>query len=330
MNPTLYDVLGVDRQASPETIKRAWKESAERFEPGSGSSGAQFRLFNEAAEVLLDPERRAAYDAELAAEAPAELAGVTAEEPAEELVLAGAGPSTVPSTGPSTGPSTVPSTGPSTGLPTVTAPIPGAAVASATVTTAAAQAAEPDEPEAEAAPEVEPEAEGEEPEAAARRGVPWLVLAVLGVVTVLLAGAATYLFLAAQRAEARQDALEQAPQAAERAAAAVLSYDHETIEADIKAAAKFLSGDYRKDYVDTMEMVSEQAAKTKATVEAEVLASAAMTTGGEDAKKVSVLLYVNQTTTSSVNSEPSVALNRVRLDMVEVDGSWLVAGITSY
>ena len=55
MNPTLYDVLGVSPDASQEQIKTAWRDSAGRFEPGSGGSSAQFRLFNEAAEVLLDP-----------------------------------------------------------------------------------------------------------------------------------------------------------------------------------------------------------------------------------------------------------------------------------
>lgn len=68
MNPTLYDILGVRPDASSDEIKRAWRDAADRFEPGSGSSGAQFRLFNEAAEVLLDPQRRREYDDRLAGE----------------------------------------------------------------------------------------------------------------------------------------------------------------------------------------------------------------------------------------------------------------------
>src|SRR4051794_5980389 len=62
-NPTWYDILGVARGASPADIKAAWRAATDKFEPGSGTS--QFRLFNEAADVLLDPQRRAAYDAEL-------------------------------------------------------------------------------------------------------------------------------------------------------------------------------------------------------------------------------------------------------------------------
>jgi Mce-associated membrane protein len=67
MDPSLYDILGVPGDASADQIKRAWRDAADRFEPGSGGSGAQFRLFNEAAEVLLDPAKRASYDAGLAA-----------------------------------------------------------------------------------------------------------------------------------------------------------------------------------------------------------------------------------------------------------------------
>ncbi len=65
--PTWYDVLGVPRDAGAEEIKAAWRSATDRFEPGSGSS--QFRTFNEAADVLLDPERRRAYDASLEARA---------------------------------------------------------------------------------------------------------------------------------------------------------------------------------------------------------------------------------------------------------------------
>ncbi len=67
-NPTWYDVLGVSRDASPAEIKAAWRTATDKFEPGTGAG--QFRMFNEAADVLLDPERRAAYDASLDAGRP--------------------------------------------------------------------------------------------------------------------------------------------------------------------------------------------------------------------------------------------------------------------
>jgi Mce-associated membrane protein len=79
-NPTWYDILGVTRDASPADIKAAWRNATDKFEPGSGAS--QFRLFNEAADVLLDPERRAEYDAEIDGAEPVE-AEPHAAEPVE-------------------------------------------------------------------------------------------------------------------------------------------------------------------------------------------------------------------------------------------------------
>ena len=64
MTPTWYDVLGVEPSASAEEIRAAWRGAIADLEPGD----RRFRSLNEAAEVLLDADRRAAYDAELAPE----------------------------------------------------------------------------------------------------------------------------------------------------------------------------------------------------------------------------------------------------------------------
>jgi Mce-associated membrane protein len=77
--PSWYEILGVRRDAPPEEIKAAWRAATDKFEPGSGTS--QFRLFNEAADVLLDPGRRAAYDAELDADAAGRTNPPDAPEP---------------------------------------------------------------------------------------------------------------------------------------------------------------------------------------------------------------------------------------------------------
>jgi len=288
MNPTLYDILGVSEDATREEIRKAWREAADRFEPGEGGSTKQFRLFNEAAEVLLDPERRKAYDEQLASRAEK-----SAPRADDEKAT-----STVP-----------------------TPPVPGAARAATPGGSGAAPGADPAEP-----------ATGGE---TGFRGwtVPWPVFAVLGVLTALAVGFAAYFLTQAQRAADYREALDRAPAAAESAASAVLSYDYKSLESDRDAAAKFLSGGYRSEYVDTFDkLVAESATETKATVEAEVLASSAMV-GGEDRNpdRVPVLLFVNQTTTSTANEgESPVALNRVRFDMVQVDGTWLVNDITSY
>lgn len=170
----------------------------------------------------------------------------------------------------------------------------------------------------------------------ASRGVPLLVLAVLAVLGVLAAlavGLAAYFWTQASEAEAVARAQVRAPAAAERAAQAVLSYDHESLEADKEKAARFLTDGYRSDYVDTFEsLVAPNAEEVRAKVEAGVVASSVMLPGQDTGPQHQrVLLFVDQTTTSTATGgEPSTALNRVVLDMVEVDDTWLVDGITSY
>ncbi|GCD89581.1 DnaJ domain-containing protein [Nocardioides sp. LS1] len=60
--PSWYDVLDVEPDASAEEIRAAWKARIADLEP----TDRKFRVCNEAAEVLLDPTRRAAYDRERA------------------------------------------------------------------------------------------------------------------------------------------------------------------------------------------------------------------------------------------------------------------------
>jgi Mce-associated membrane protein len=120
-----------------------------------------------------------------------------------------------------------------------------------------------------------------------------------------------------------------APAAAERAAAAILAYDYKTLEADRDAAAKLMTADYREQYLDTFEkLVSELAVERKAVVAADVRASGVALA---NADRVEVLLFVNQTTTSTANSgEEQIALNRVIFTMERSDGTWLVDEITPY
>ncbi|WP_220793603.1 J domain-containing protein, partial [Nocardioides stalactiti] len=80
MNVSLYDLLDVDETASTDEIRAAWKAAIADLDP----TDRRFRAFNDAAGVLLDDAKRAAYDAELAAGRDEETAPtpvVAAEEP---------------------------------------------------------------------------------------------------------------------------------------------------------------------------------------------------------------------------------------------------------
>ena len=64
-----YEVLGVPRTATPEEIKRAYRQLARKhhpdLQPAAERAGAaeRFKEINEANEVLSDPDKRAKYDA---------------------------------------------------------------------------------------------------------------------------------------------------------------------------------------------------------------------------------------------------------------------------
>jgi Mce-associated membrane protein len=271
MDPSLYDILGVPPDASTDQIKRAWRDAADRFEPGSGGSGAQFRLFNEAAEVLLDPARRTTYDEDLAARRRAE-------------------------------------------------PPPGS--------TAASSAAWP-------VPEPVPVSplEVDSGDRAATRPAPWPLLATLAALALVLVVAAAWYGAPKWRTVQAQDRVDEAartaPAVGERAAAAILSYDYKSLDTDEAAAARYLTPKYRKEYTRTFDkLVRPNAAKLKAHVEADVKATGVT---HADADRVSVLLFVDQVTTSTANGgEPQPALNRVELAMVKQHGTWLVDNIASY
>lgn len=70
MTINLYDVLGVDADATPEQVRAAWKDAIADLGPGD----RMFRVYNQAAEVLLDPARRAEHDAQVLEAEPGDVA----------------------------------------------------------------------------------------------------------------------------------------------------------------------------------------------------------------------------------------------------------------
>lgn len=292
-SPTWYDVLGVAPDASTEEIKRAWREATDRFEPGSASG--QFRMYNQAADVLLDPARRAEYDATLAAEP----APVTLEKPAARE-------------------------------PTTPEPVPpGKRAAREPATPEPAGPA--DEESSSTRSQDKPAAPAAAARPTSRRAL--AVTAVLGVLALALLVVVGWLGVEvhgqAQVAEARTEA----PAAAEQAAKAMLSYDYRTLPADRDRASGYLTSQFAKKYLETFRLLEKNkdgspgaAVQTKTVVKANVAGSGVVDAQADQAR---VLVYVDQTSDKE-GADPQVFQNRVTMTMVRHGDRWLVDDLKSY
>lgn len=291
MSPTWYDILGVEPDATPEQIKAAWRDSTDKFEPGSG--GSRFRMFNEAADILLDPAKRRAYDAELAG-------GQALVEPS---------PVVEPVETPEASPAVEP----------VETPEPSPAV-------------EPAEtPEAQRTSWLARYARWLRAQYTSTLGLAILgVLATAALIlTVVLAIDLDKRVDEASQGAGSFDLDDgaAASSVAERAVAALLAYDYRSMDADRDRALTFLTPAYQQTYekifdglINGTDAAPGGAIKSKAVVASEVLSTAVVDADGDT---VRVLVFVNQQPTTNGKQQPVLA-NRVVATMVERDGTWLL------
>lgn len=61
-NPNHYEILGVDKNAAADELKRAFRKKASKAHPDRGGNADTMARLNYAMAVLEDPARRAAYD----------------------------------------------------------------------------------------------------------------------------------------------------------------------------------------------------------------------------------------------------------------------------
>lgn len=59
---THYDVLGIEKTATPAEIKKAYKRMAKKHHPDRGGDAQQMVLVNKAYDTLMDPAKREHYD----------------------------------------------------------------------------------------------------------------------------------------------------------------------------------------------------------------------------------------------------------------------------
>lgn len=164
--------------------------------------------------------------------------------------------------------------------------------------------------------------------AAGRPGrAPDLLLLVAGAVVVVLVLTAAVLTLRARGEDRTERARTEAVAAAESRAVDLLSYDHRHLDRDFTRARRGLTGRFAADYRRTTEsVVRPTAEQVKAVVTAEVVSSSVVRAAQN---RVVVLLFVNQTTTSTRVEGPQVDLNRVRMTLLRVGGDWRISAVTA-
>jgi Mce-associated membrane protein len=279
----LYDVLDVHREASDADIRAAWKTAIADLDP----SDRRFRAYNQAAEVLLDPDKRAAYDAELANREEDPAPGQTTETAVDHEPAPAAAPA-----------------GERTGR------TPAAALSGLRRRLA--------RPRSDTAAT---------PTGTSPRSLPvWLPIVLLAL-TIAFGATAAWILSQTPSDDTVARALRTAEGTAQTAAPVIFSYDYRRLEESRDRATAYLTPDYRQKYDDLFTTVIEQnAPRLKTTVESEFLSSGIVRTAGGDQAddRVQVLVVFDMITTNRQVTEPRRSPAYAVLTMERVGDDWLV------
>lgn len=308
MSANLYDILNVDESASVEEIRAAWKAAVADLDP----TDRRFRAFNDAAAVLLEQDKRAAYDAELAAtrDADPDPADAT-DDPADTVDTDDTDD-------------------------TAADAAPAATAVTLTKVSSAATTTPTKTPSPKPTPEPTPEPKPAGPASAGPPG--WALgaagvgaLAALALAIVLLVQPGGNLFaddspkdVAAANARFEKSSLS-VEGAAERMIADVFSYNYKTMDADLERAQQYVTPELGAKQAKGWPDIAKDAADQKLVVQAraEAVALTRLSRNGKDATVV--VFLVQDSTRNGVDQTPLRMW--VSLKMVLEDGSadsWLI------
>jgi Mce-associated membrane protein len=150
--------------------------------------------------------------------------------------------------------------------------------------------------------------------------------AVLAAVLVAVVAVADLLLLdAVQRARDDASARQDAMQAARTLVPVLLSYDQKSLAADLARARRNTTGNFREDFDKLVTDVVRPTAEARHVTTSAVVSSAGVISASRD--RVTVLVFVTQTSTSSVRKTPAVTGSRVKVVMARTPDHWLIAGL---
>jgi Mce-associated membrane protein len=184
---------------------------------------------------------------------------------------------------------------------------------------------EPAEEAAQASSADETEPAGEPEPVTAKRGVNWsrvFAFGVLPAVALLLTLGAGYLKWQDNSVRNSDTAAIESVQVAKDSTVAMLSYKPDTVEQQLNAARKLLTGEFEESYSGLINDVVIPGAKQKQ-ISAVASAPAAASVSAEPNKAV-VLVFVNQTVAVG-QDPPTDTASSVRVTLEKIDGHWLIS-----
>ncbi|WP_029538528.1 MULTISPECIES: RDD family protein [unclassified Rhodococcus (in: high G+C Gram-positive bacteria)] len=112
-------------------------------------------------------------------------------------------------------------------------------------------------------------------------------------------------------------------QVASDGAVALLSYKPDTVDQDLDAARGVLTGDFLETYTKlAKDVVAPTARDKQVTMQASAAGSAVESVSVDQA---SVLVYINQSTTTASSPETTQSQNAIRVGLTRVDDTWLIS-----
>ncbi|WP_156094720.1 hypothetical protein [Nocardia lijiangensis] len=150
--------------------------------------------------------------------------------------------------------------------------------------------------------------------------------AVLGILVGALGTATILLERSAADHRATAEAEQAAKDSAESRIPRVLSYDFNTMDTEFASATDNLTGTFRTDFDRLSSSVIVPAAHRDSIItRAKVVGTSVVTA---DPGEVTLLLFLNQETTSTKYQGPRLDGSRVRVVMTKVADEWLISDIT--
>ncbi|MCW2784725.1 MAG: hypothetical protein JWP74_1242 [Marmoricola sp.] len=157
-------------------------------------------------------------------------------------------------------------------------------------------------------------------------GLTRVLVIVLAVLVVVLGGAAVGLQIAKPGGDGLDGARSAALTSATTRVPKMLSYSYKTIDADITTATGQVTGSFKTQFSSLMSTqvragaLSGRITTTAKAVEAGVVSASS--------SRVTVLVFLNLTTTSGANATPQINGSRVEVAMTKVGNEWLVSKVT--